>query len=279
VSKYQQMDKNPQSKTVKQSTSDKGPRSVERILTILETLASNRTGATLSELAKTAGIPKSSIVGLLTGLTEGNCLKRDSSGRYFLGPRFIALAMSTATNQEFVSLLHPSLLELVNKTGETAIIASLVLDEYFITFLDKVESPSSIRYTVTIGERRELHCTVAGKLFLSYLPEDRLETYLSTCRRKKFTDKTLTGKSELRAAIEEIKKDGFARTFDERVVGASALAAPIYSGNGQVLAAIMLAGPTERMRNNNKLNERLVLQTAEEASRLLGGSIPGKAAG
>ena len=246
------MDKNPQSKTVKQSTSDKGPRSVERILTILETLASNRTGATLSELAKTAGIPKSSIVGLLTGLTEGNCLKRDSSGRYFLGPRFIALAMSTATNQEFVSLLHPSLLELVNKTGETAIIASLLLDEYFITFLDKVESPSS---------------------------EDRLETYLSTCRRKKFTDKTLTGKSELRAAIEEIKKDGFARTFDERVVGASALAAPIYSGNGQVLAAIMLAGPTERMRNNNKLNERLVLQTAEEASRLLGGSIPGKAAG
>ncbi|MBL4807537.1 MAG: IclR family transcriptional regulator [Rhodobacteraceae bacterium] len=268
------MNTNSLDKADRQPTSDKGPRSVERILTILETLAITPTGATLSELAKTTCIPKSSMVGLLTGLTRQDCLKRDTSGRYFLGPRFITLAMNTNTNQEFVSLIHPNLVELVNKTGETAIIASLVPDEYLVTFLDKVESPSSIRYTVTIGERRELHCTVAGKLFLTYFPQKQFDTYLKSSRRKKFTEKTLTGKSELRSAIEDIQKDRIARTFDERLVGASALAAPIYSANGTVLAAIMLAGPTERMNKNSEKNERLVLQSARESTHLLGGKLP-----
>ncbi len=256
------------------SSSDKGPRSIERIMAILEALTNASAGLTLSEIAKSATIPKSSLVGLLGGLTEQKCLKRDNSGRYILGPRFLALAMRVVTNQEFVPLLHPILVNLVQETGETAIIASLVHDEYLVTFLDKVESPNSIRYTVTLGERRELHCTVAGKLFLAEFQPEQFESYLANCPRKRFTEQTLTGKTELRTAISAIRREGIARTHDERLSGASGLAAPIYSASGEVLAAMMLAGPTERMRKNKEKNEALVIRAAQEATRLLGGKLP-----
>ncbi|MDP6346530.1 MAG: helix-turn-helix domain-containing protein [Alphaproteobacteria bacterium] len=70
-----------------------GPQSVRRILSILESLDGARDGASLADLAGAIGAPKTSLVGLLAGLTAEDCLVRDEAGRYTLGPRFLSLAM------------------------------------------------------------------------------------------------------------------------------------------------------------------------------------------
>jgi len=71
-----------------------------------------------------------------------------------------------------------------------------------------------------------------------------------------------------------IRREGIARTSDERVTGASGLAVPVYGSGGNVVAALLIAGPSARMRANAKSNERSLRWAAAECTRLSGGVPP-----
>jgi DNA-binding IclR family transcriptional regulator len=246
---------------------------VGRIFGILDCIAGERTGATLSELARTTGSPKTSLVGLLAGLTAEGCLVRDGSGRYGLGPRVHALATQAMAGREFVMVVRPVLRSLVEATGETAVVGTLAPDADLAVYLDKVESPNPIRYAVTVGERRELYCTAMGKVLLAHFEPARLRRYLKATPRRRWTATTITSAADLAAEVARIRREGIARTNGERVDGASALAAPIFGGGGEVVAALLIAGPSERMRANLRRNEQLLRVAADECSRLAGGSV------
>lgn len=256
------------------STQRAGPQSVGRIFTILDSIAGARVGATLSDLARITDSPKTSLVGLLAGLCAEGCLVRDAAGRYCLGPRIHALSMRAMAGRELAELVRPVLAGLVEASGETAVLGALAPDADLAIYLDRVESSSSIRYAVTVGERRDLYCTAMGKALLAYFEPARLKKYLKSTARRKFTPTTITGTADLLAELARVRRDGIARTNGERVSGASALAVPIVAGDGTVVAALLIAGPTERMRANAKRNERLLLQAAGECTRLAGGSPP-----
>lgn len=248
------------------------PQSVGRIFAILDLLAEGQAGATLSELALGAGAPKTSLVGLLAGLTEEGIVRRDETGRYHLGPAFISLAMRTVAGRELVTLARPFLSELVALTGETSVIGTLATDPHWLVYLDKQESPNPIRYAVDVGEQRELYCTALGKLLLAYFDDAALKNYLKHTTRKRFTATTLTAAAELGAELEAIRAQGMSRTRDERISGASGLAAPVTSGDGKVIAGLLIAGPSERMKKHAKKNEKHLRDVAAELTRVLGGA-------
>ncbi|MEO6269923.1 MAG: IclR family transcriptional regulator [Lautropia sp.] len=249
-----------------------GPQSVGRIFMILDSLASTRAGATLSELARITDSPKSSLVGLLAGLLAEGCLVRDNAGRYLLGVRIHSLAMQALAGRELSELARPILLSLADRTGETAVLSALSADADVVIYLDKVESANAIRYGVTVGERRELYCTAMGKVLLAYFEPARLKKYLEVTPLKKFTPNTITSASRLNAELERIRTEGIGRSDQERIVGAGALAAPIFARDGSVVAALLIAGPAERMKANATKNERLLLRAAAQCTRLAGGS-------
>lgn len=251
-----------------------GPQSVGRIFTILDAIASAQSGASLAELARLAEAPKTSLVGLLAGLTAEGCLVRDDAGRYYLGPRVHTLALRAMAGRELVTLARPILSRLVQASGETAVIGALTADGDLAIYLDKVESASPIRYAVNVGERRELYCTAMGKALLAYFEPARLERYLKNTPRVRFTDTTITAAPDLRRELERIRHEGIARTRGERVSQANALAAPVFAAGGAVVAAILIAGPPERMRANLARNERLIRQAAAECTQLAGGAPP-----
>ena len=248
-----------------------GPQSVGRVFAILESLAGDSDGATLAELAAGTGAPKTSLVGLLAGLTSEGCLLRDGAGRYRLGPRFISLAMRAVAGRDLVALCRPELEALVAATGETAVLGVLADDADVATYLDKVESSNPIRYAVTVGERRELYCTAMGKALLAQLPPDRLRQYLKDTSRERFTPTTLTGQRELMAEMAQVRAEGIARTRGERFADASGMAAPVFAADGSAVAAVLIAGPSERMQVNADENERQLRRAADECTRLAGG--------
>jgi DNA-binding IclR family transcriptional regulator len=247
------------------------PQSVSRIFVIMESLAVLPAGATLSELALRTNAPKTSLVGLLSGLTKDGYLTRDASGRYVLGPQFLALAMKAVAGRELVALVRPVLEKLCAETGETAVLGSLAPDTELVTYLDRVESSNPIRYAVAVGERRDLYCTAMGKLLLAYFDEKRLARYLKK-RRTAFTPTTITETAKLKADLLNIRRRGVSRTHDERVEGASGLAAPIFSSGGEVIAAILIAGPSDRIKQNADKIKKLLIQAAEQCTHLIGGT-------
>ncbi|MGO4395816.1 IclR family transcriptional regulator [Variovorax sp. M-6] len=255
-----------------------GPQSVGRIFAILDSVASARAGASLSELARITSSPKTSLVGLLAGLTAEGCLVRDEAGRYFLGGRIHTLAMQALAGRQLSELVRPVLVALSEATGETVVLCGLADDAEVAVYLDKVESSSPLRYAVTVGERRELYCTAMGKALLAYFEPARLKRYLKSTPRKKFTPHTITSVEPLLSEIACVRREGIARSTEERIPGVGALASPIFASDGSVVAALMIAGPVGRMQADAKHNEKLLLQAAAECTRLAGGVplIPGK---
>ncbi|PJK31732.1 IclR family transcriptional regulator [Minwuia thermotolerans] len=239
-----------------------GPQSVRRVLRVLERLAVENEGVSLAELAAVTETPKTSLIGLLQGLTAENCLARDGAGHYRLGPQFLALATRVVFGRELVATLRPVLAELAAATGETAVLAALSGDGKRVTYLDRVESDNPIRYAVRVGEQREMHCTAGGKILLAHFDNEALDRYLANAELRAFTDQTITSRRKLRTELKRTRAEGLARTCDEGVVGASAIAAPVLAPDGSVAAALLIAGPTERMRRAAKDNERSLREAA-----------------
>lgn len=247
------------------------PQSVERIFAILDHLAVEREGDTLAGIARMAQAPKTSLVGLLAGMLEGGHVSRDAQGRYTLGPQMISLAMRVTGGMDLGKLARPLLAELVERTGETALLGTLAPDANLSMYIDKVETANPVRYTVSLGERRELYSSAIGKLLLAYMEKPQREEYLRTEPLRAFTPNTITSVRRLRNELAKIVREGISRTDSERVVGASALAAPVLGRDGRLVVGITLAGPSERVRENRAHLEKHLHQAARRLSELVAG--------
>lgn len=232
------------------------PQSVERIFAILDHLAIEGGGDSLAGIARMADAPKTSMVGLLSGMLGGGYLARDAQGRYTLGPRMLSLAMRVSSRSDVTALARPILVDLARQTGETALLGAMAPEAEVSMYIDKVESTNPVRYTVSLGERRELYASAIGKLLLAHLDKARQEKYLRGNEMRAFTPNTITSVRRLRAELDEIAREGISRTRSERVAGASALAVPVFGADGRLLVGIVLAGPSERMRDNGAILER-----------------------
>ena len=249
---------------------DAGPRALGRALEVLEALARRRDGATLSGLSQRLGSPKSSLLYLLRPMTRLGYLVRSPDGRYRLGPSAFTLAMAALSNRELPELARPFLAELVDKSGETALIATMAADAPVAVYIDKVESRNPIRYTVSIGDRRPLYCSAIGKLLLAYLPLARRQEYLKTTRLKAFTPQTPVTRAALRRALDEIRSTGLSVSVDEIAHGSAGIAAPVFDRYGQVLAGLVLGAPSQRVLAEQPRLAALVIESARGLSRVMG---------
>lgn len=250
------------------------PQSVERIFAILDHLAAHPEGESLAGLARTTGAPKTSLVGLLAGMVESEHLARDDRGTYRLGPRLVSLAMRISSRMDLAALARPVVAELAGRTGETVIVCVLEPASEMAVSIVKVESTNPVRYAVTLGDRRELYCTAAGKALLAFLPPERREAYLRNAVLLPYASKTVTSRKALAAQLEEVRRTGLAYTASERVEGATGFAVPIFGPDGQVLACIMLAVPTQRVGTNRPRLEASLRAAGRRLTELVAGRFP-----
>lgn len=251
-------------------TAHGGPQSVGRVVGVLEHLVAHAQGASLAELAQATGAPKTSLVGLLQALVHERCVQRNAAGRYLLGERIFALSLQACAGYDLTARAKPFLQALVDATGETAVLGVMDAAADLALYVDKVEGTHPLRYTVNVGERREMHCTAMGKALLAYCPTERLERVLSTPQLKRFTPSTITSPKKLVDELTQVRKEGLCRSENQRIDGVSACAAPVFGIGGQLVGAILVAGPTDRYRARQPHIESQVKQHATALSKALG---------
>ena len=104
------------------------------------------------------------------------------------------------------------------------------------------------------------------------MPHDRQDEYLRAHELRAFTPTTITSRAELKKQLEEILAQGFARTVGERIVGADAMAAPIFGFGGDVIAAVVVVGPSERMRAGLEAHTEKLIAAAAQLSQSMASS-------
>jgi len=246
-----------------------GPMALPRAFALLRLLAEERDGLNLSVIAENLSVPKSSLSSTLRALTDQELLIRKGS-LYFLGPESFSLASAVLAGRSLRHLVRPYLEKTMESCGETALLAVLDSDMRHFTYIDIVETPNSVRYSVPVGTRRPLYGTAAGRLFLAFFPESLRRAYLDSGVLAEASDSNITERSELEDLLGEIRQKGVSVTMGDYSIDAAGFAAPIFDAEGNMPAAISIASPFSRGERERERYEEAVKQTARSVSKLLG---------
>ncbi len=215
-------------------------QSLARGLEILNRMAQNPEGLSVTVLAEEMGLDKASASRLLSTLAAYGYAEKDLiTRRYSLGPQVMTLSKSLLSRLHLREVAKPYLRQLMSMTGECAHIGILAQDK--VLYIDQVESPASLRVNAEIGHLAPLHCTALGKVLLafSYIP---LPESLD-----KLTQNTIVSHGRLKKELETIRENGFAIDDEEYDTGVRCIAAPIFDFRDKVVGAIGVSGPTTRM--------------------------------
>lgn len=244
-------------------------RAVDRVCDILDILANATDGASLSEVAESAGLPKSSTFRYLTALEARRYVERDpESGSYRLGVAF--RPQNTRAIDQLTDLARPALEKLRDQLRETTNLG--VLDGAFVVHTVVAESPHMMRLAARVGERGHVHATALGKVMCATLPEDRVHSILAAAGMPRFTDATIVDPDEYLRELEKVRSDGYALDDAENQPSGRCVAVAI-DGLG-FPAGVSVSAPADRLplENVDKVVRQL-RKLARSLSRQLRGQL------
>jgi len=253
--------------------------SVQNAARLLKEFGSGERELGVSELSRRLGLGKSTVHRLLATLTDERILEHDPArGTYRLGLVIYELGARVSVHRVLHDAATPILEALRNATKETVQIA--VLDSREVVYVERLESPHTLRLFGRIGHRNSAHCTSNGKVLLAYLPEDRREALLKGWRPERRTAYTIWQCPKLREELERVRARGWATNISESEVGVASVAAPIRNARGEVIASVSVAGPVLRLDGESlrRFFCSSVVQAADAISARLGYR-PGAVAG
>lgn len=241
-------------------------RGAERILQVVEWMAEELRPVGFAEVVHALSLPKSSTLDLLRILVEAGYAERLEDGRY----RLLRLpGEPTLERRGWGTLLRHAdgpLRKAVELSGESGFIAVLG-DDMGVRYITKVLPKREIRYDRDVTVARRPHQVSSGMMLLGSLSPAALRAYAAAERKAGRYDGTDEALAEyVRAAV----ASGVQITRVGIVEGAGGMAAPIYSREGTIIAALNIAGPAQRLGDAVEQIEPILRETAETISRSLG---------
>src|SRR5688500_18133653 len=128
--------------------------------------------------------------------------------------------------------------------------------------------------TISVGTRFPAYATSRGRVLLSGVPDEQLDATLSRADLRKLTARTIPSVDDLRAAIQQVRRQGYAIVDEELEIGLRSIAVPIRDAAGAVVAAVNLSAQASRSTVAD-LKRRLLpplRETAAAIERDLGGA-------
>lgn len=243
---------------------------LRKITAILDAFSLAQPELSLAEIRSSTGVPHSTVQRLVANMVQEGILDRHGD-RYRVGVRMAHWAAPATQGLDFLELLTPVLRRLRDELGETACIFRESQGKRVCIAL--AETRRMLRRVVSVGEIMPLHVGAAGRVLLAWNPDVAEHVYRSGL--KSLTNQTITNAASLQEAVAKARADGYAITTGERVSGASGISAPIFGPQGELFGALTVMGPALRMPFDVCASwVEQVLSAAEEATRVIGGTIP-----
>ncbi|MFA7767509.1 IclR family transcriptional regulator [Streptomyces sp. NPDC048723] len=246
-----------------------GVQSVDRAISVLEILA-QRGEAGVSEVAAELDVHKSTAFRLLGALeARGLVEQAGERGKYCLGFGIVRLAGAVTGRIDITQQGRPVCERLAEEIGETVNIA--IMEKQFAINLCQVRGPGAITAHNWVGQLTPLHATSSGKILLAHLPAKQRAELLADTGLEKLTPHTLTSKTKLEKNLTEARERGYAWTLEELEIGLHAIASPVRSRDGEVIAAVSASGPSYRF-TEERMHEvaPVLVKGAEEISHRMG---------
>jgi IclR family acetate operon transcriptional repressor len=264
----------PKSSADEADVRDSGVQSVDRALSIIETLAEDDEGYRLSDLAIRTGLSTSTVHRLLATLENRRFVQFDrSQSKWHVGARCFTVGATFARRRNFAAQAIPYLRKLRDLTRETANLA--VVDDEFIVVLTRMESREIMRSLTRLGGRVAMVASGVGKAVLATYSNEDVSAIIHHHGMPRLTEKSIVRPGELFKELEKIRRQGYAVDDEEACMGLRCVAAVVYNDCAEPLAAISVSGMTGRL-TDARLPQlgQTVRDVAAELTAALGGVMP-----
>jgi len=246
-----------------------GTQAVRRAVSVLRVFTVSQPELGLSEVARVAGLNKTTAFRLLSALEREGLVQRAPEGEaYRLGPELAALGLRAVRATDLLFAARPELPGLAEATQETASLEVLVGRE--VVILDEVRGRRVLAAVPEVGAHSPAHATSTGKAQIAFQPEEQWQEFL-TPPLPRLTAKTLCDPEALRKELRRVRARGYATTLEELEPGYVGVGVPVRGVDGRTVAALSVGGPSTRL-TAGRVSEiaRLLLAAASRASERLG---------
>lgn len=206
---------------------------VDKSFSILALVASSP--RTLAQLVEGTGLSRATAHRLAVALEVHGMLRRTDDGRFALGLHLVALGRTAAEQFPLAAAARPAMASLRDATGES--VQLYVPDGDVRVCVAALESPHGLRTIVPVGASLPMDVGSAGRI--------------------------LNG---------ERGRSGWLQTVGEREPGVASVSAPVQGPGGEVVAAVSVSGPIDRMgRAPGRRHGAAVVDAASAIAALVAG--------
>jgi IclR family transcriptional regulator, KDG regulon repressor len=205
---------------------------------------------TVTDIARQSDLGKSTVHRVLKLLEKSLLVVQDpSSRRYYLGPLITRLASNPVTTHEYLIMCASEEMKRLAQLSEETVAMDIMIGTHCFP-LYEVPSKHDLRVTQESRASGPVNAGASGKVLLSQLNEKQLRTAMATIEPARTTDRTVTNTELLLAQVREVKQQGYAVSYGERIDGAMCISAPIRNYSLPVVLSIV--GPESRLQPKTK---------------------------
>jgi DNA-binding IclR family transcriptional regulator len=219
---------------------------LERMFSILDTLAAHPDPVSLKEISERTGLHPSTTHRILNDLAVGRLVDRPQSGTYRLGMRLLELGNLVKARLDVREAAMGPMRELHKITHQPVNLSMRQGDE--IVYVERTYSErSGMQVVRAVGGRAPLHLTSVGKLFLAHDDPQRVRAYATRTGLTGHTRNSITDLPRLERELGHVRQSGIARDDEELELGVRCMAAAIYDDQGQLIAGLSVSAPADRL--------------------------------
>ena len=225
---------------------------IDKALTMLVQFAPHNREIGTIEMSERLGLHKATVSRILLNLTRHGFLMQNPKTRKFrLGPTNLQLssAIRNSIENNVSHIAIPLIDELRDLTKETVVL-DVPSGETNTMVAYIAEGPSPVRIAGRVGDLLPAHVMAGAKAILAFSPNDHVERVLGK-KLKRYTANTITDAKVLLKQLEKVREQGFAFDHGEHDEGVYAVAAPIFDYDARPLAAVVIAGPSNRVKTKS----------------------------
>lgn len=261
--------KSPPRATMGATPQVQGAASFSKFMVVLQAIADEPGKLNIARLARALPYPRGTLYRIVTALVAEGLIAEDrETGFYHLGHRLIHLASKSWESSDLRSTARDHIEALRDATGETVHLA--VPSGSGMVYIDKLESPRTVRMTSRLGTYVEIHSTSVGKAYLAALPEERCRELVATLDMRRRTGNTITDIDALHAEIGRTRSRGYSYDNEENEPDIRCFGGAILDRTGNPVGAVSLSIPIYRY---DEERAKLLAASVQETVKAISASL------
>jgi len=225
--------------------------SVARALDVLLYINNQKSPVGISTISKDMGVYKSTIFRTLATLEDRHFVQQDpETGKYTLGVSLFSMAnkitlydvfipFAKQLNEEFKETINVSVLDRTSPGPYTSVIV-----------VKEDANDNVLSVSPQIGTKIDCYCSSVGKCLLAF-SSDISKDILKKYEFVKYTQNTIGSYDDLIAELAKAKRDGYSLDNEEQEIGLTCVGVPVFNRKGEVIAAMSVSGPSQRIQHIN----------------------------